>query len=70
MGGPEQLPQYDSEQGFAGNMAEVILQGQTSARIAGHFDQAKLVQIWKPETISTEDRQSQVHLHGNATTKF
>ena len=62
MGGPEQLPQYDFEQGFAGsmlgNMSEVILQGQTSARVAitGCFDQAKLVQIRKPETTSTEDR--------------
>jgi len=61
MGGPEQLPQDDFEQGFAGSMSggmtEVILQGQTSTRIAitGHFDQAKLVQIRKPETTSTED---------------
>jgi hypothetical protein len=49
MGSPEQLPQDDFEQGFAGsmsgNMTEVILQGRTSARIAitGRFDQAKLV---------------------------
>jgi hypothetical protein len=77
MGGPKELPQGDFEQGFAGSvpgdMTEVIRQGRASARIAitGRFDQeAKLVQIWKPETTSTEDQWPQVHLHGNATTKF
>jgi hypothetical protein len=67
MGGPEQPPQDDFEQGFAssmsGDMTEVNLQGQTSARIAitGRFDQeVKLVQIRKPETTPAEDQWSQV----------
>jgi hypothetical protein len=55
MGGPEQLPQDDFEQGFAGSMSrdmtEAIFQGQTSTSIAvtGRFDrEAKFVQIRKP----------------------